>query len=647
MRKAYVPEEICSLVASYYSNVSIRFTTRQFTTAFQQVEKGIITGCTLSVALFALAMCMLVLSVRKTTKGPVSVSGQQQENSRLFMDDINTSTIKVLQSNYLLKDLGAALDWGRMSVKPEKCRSLILLKGVISKRTLQINNNPMTRLQDKPIKYLGKQYNATLTDQQQIEKTIQDTRNSLKTIDKDRLPGRYKAWILQHMLLHQTMWPLLIYAFPASKVEEIQRMFTRYIKKWLGFPRSMSVDVLYSKSCKLQLPFSDIAEEAKVAKVRTQVTFEQSEDKCVSNAGISLEAGKKWRIATELDQAKSRLRMQDIAGTANRGREGLGLRHIPIYSGSKGKERRNLITGKTREKIEEERQVRITNLRQQGAITKWEVEARRISAQQLLRSSENALRFLVRAVYDLLPTPANKNKWFNTEDNRCKVCGGDGTLAHVLSGCKVALAQGRYRWRHNKVLAALADEIEKKRLDSNAKKPMPTRTHIQFVKAGQKRRGEPKTLQHTSYLDQAQDWQMKVDLDKQLKIPPDIVSTSLRPDMIIFSREAKQLGVIELTVPIEERVTVSNELKRSKYQCLKENTKWNVRIWAVEVGCRGFLSSSMSTLFKQLGIRGKDRQRGFKKVCSAAEEASSVLWKMSHVERWGAKNQQSAQSSTK
>ena len=56
--RAHVPEPVRKLVQSYYSDVSIRFTTKQFTTAFQQVMKGIITGCTFSVILFALPMTL-------------------------------------------------------------------------------------------------------------------------------------------------------------------------------------------------------------------------------------------------------------------------------------------------------------------------------------------------------------------------------------------------------------------------------------------------------------------------------------------------------------------------------------------------------------------------------------------------------------
>ena len=68
LRRAHVPEEFCQLVESYYANMNIRFTTKQFTTEWQRVEKGILTGCTLSVILFALTMTMLVMSVRDQTK---------------------------------------------------------------------------------------------------------------------------------------------------------------------------------------------------------------------------------------------------------------------------------------------------------------------------------------------------------------------------------------------------------------------------------------------------------------------------------------------------------------------------------------------------------------------------------------------------
>jgi len=73
------------------------------------------------------------------------------------------------------------------------------------------------------------------------------------------------------------------------------------------------------------------------------------------------------------------------------------------------------------------------------------------------------MSFLLRSGYDTLPSPANLHTWGLREHTSCHLCGGRGTTAHILSGCKTALQQGRYRWRHDQVLAVLADSLEKER----------------------------------------------------------------------------------------------------------------------------------------------------------------------------------------
>ena len=48
-------------------------------------------------------------------------------------------------------------------------------------------------------------------------------------------------------------------------------------------------------------------------------------------------------------------------------------------------------------------------------------------------------------------------------------------------------------------------------------------------------------------LQPASDWTLQADLDKKLQFP-DIVQTSLRPDIVIQSTAIKQLVIVELTV---------------------------------------------------------------------------------------------------
>ena len=41
LKSAHVPDQMCKLVESYYADVKIRFSTKDFTTDWQQVEKGL------------------------------------------------------------------------------------------------------------------------------------------------------------------------------------------------------------------------------------------------------------------------------------------------------------------------------------------------------------------------------------------------------------------------------------------------------------------------------------------------------------------------------------------------------------------------------------------------------------------------------
>ena len=95
-------------------------------------------------------------------------------------------------------------------------------------------------------------------------------------------------------------------------------------------------------------------------------------------------------------------------------------------------------------------------------------------------------------------------------------------MADILSGCKTALQQGRYRWRHDKVLQTLADILEterrKKRPDLRHEKPA-----IQFVKAGEK--AQTTASSQGGLLSGASTWEMRVDLNKRL-VFPEVVHTS-------------------------------------------------------------------------------------------------------------------------
>ena len=547
-------------------------------------------------------------------------------------------TETVPQHRYLLSDIERKLKWADLSARAKKCRSLVIIKGQVKRRLLKIGGDAITPIQELPIKHLGKQYNETLNEREQIEFTSKQALKDLKKIDSCRITGRYKAWILQHMLMPKLMWPLSIYNVPLTTVEWLQQKITSYLKKWLKLPKSLSNHCFYSKTTKLRLPYSSLIEDFKAAKARNLVTFQESRDECIKNAGIVVDAGTKANTPAEVKEAKSRLRVQELVGVPNKGKEGLGMRKRQYYSSSSTKQKRDMIVKTVREKEEECRVVKMTNFPNQGANLRWEVPQRQVKHNDIIKASDERLKFLIKSVYDLLPTPANKNRWFNTEE-KCLLCGLDGTLAHILSGCKVALCQGRYKWRHDRVLKEIAGAVQAK-VTENANKAENRRTRIQFVKEGQQSNQVNHEEEHFNHLSDAKDWKVTVDVGTSLKIPTEICITNLRPDMIIVSRKTKQIGIVELTVPNEDRIEVSGELKRSKYEQIAQEGRlngWRVKIWAVEVGCRGFPAVSMSAFLKDIGYRGASKKKVIENLSKVTEEASLSLWKASHYKEWGGK----------
>ena len=462
---------------------------------------------------------------------------------------------------------------------------------------------------------------------------MNDLKRSLKKIEKCKVPGSYKAWMLQHMLLPRLLWPLTIYNTPSSKVESMQRLITAKLKKWLGIPKSLSVDCLYTRSGKLQLPYTELTEEHAAAKARLFTTLRDSDDPGVKRAEVKVDGGRKANTKTSVEDAELKLRMQEITGTPNRGKEGLGMTPRKHFSKATKGERRTMIVDTVRAAEEDKRVVKMTGLAKQGAQMRWEVPERKISHKEMVNMPESRFAFLMKAVYDLLPTPHNKHVWFGEEEG-CELCGERGTLQHILSGCRVALCQGRYKWRHDQVLRELAQCVDERRMENN-RSPREEKGGITFVKEGYKKpRQETKVIPPRCYLDGAEDWKLQVDLDGKLKVPEEVAETNLRPDMIITSKKLRRMGVIELTVPSEERIEVSSEMKKTKYAAIQREGKargWGVTVWAVEVGCRGFPASSMAFLLKDLGIGGGERRKRLRRIGEAAEKASKSICNWSRM----------------
>ena len=203
------------------------------------------------------------------------------------------------------------------------------------------------------------------------------------------------------------------------------------------------------------------------------------------------------------------------------------------------------------------------------------------------------------------------------------------SLKHILVGCKTSLTQGRYTWRHNQVLKCLAAALESRRTSVNALAPSPQWQPTTFVREGEGRVSPTAFRPDTGQLSGARDWKLQADLGQRLCFPAEILSTNLRPDLVLWSTSLKLVYIIELTVPWESAVEEAFERKKLRYAELAAEVQqqgWKARVRPVEVGCRGFVATSTSRLLRELGVRGKAHREAVKDCSIAAEKGSQWLW---------------------
>ena len=261
----------------------------------------------------------------------------------------------------------------------------------------------------------------------------------------------------------------------------------------------------------------------------------------------------------------------------------------------------------------------------------WEgLERRKLTWTQLWDMEASNISFIIRATYDVLPTPKNLQVWYG-EDPTCALCPTPATVKHILAACNTSLTQGRYTWRHNQVLKSLAAAIESKR-NTNNSLPLRTTNSITtpiFIREGQRKPNHPSTKSETGQLAMARDWKMLVDIGQQLIFPPEIAATTLRPDLVLWSPSLRSVNIIELTVPWESLTEEAYEPKKLRYTELAADAQqrgWKAKVYPVEVGCRGFVAYSTIRLLKDLGIHGQALRQATRSVSEAAERSSQWIW---------------------
>lgn len=118
-------------------------------------------------------------------------------------------------------------------------------------------------------------------------------------------------------------------------------------------------------------------------------------------------------------------------GQEQQERGGFGLEiPKPTWQKVTPAEHRQLVIEEGRHQEEAARTAKAVSQAKQGCWTRCEcIENRNITWKDLWNKEANMISFLIRATYDVLPSPANLNLWLG-EDAVCPLCSVPANLKH-------------------------------------------------------------------------------------------------------------------------------------------------------------------------------------------------------------------------
>ena len=204
---------------------------------------------------------------------------------------------------------------------------------------------------------------------------------------------------------------------------------------------------------------------------------------------------------------------------------------------------------------------------------------------------QGVLRFAINAGINTLPSLDNLKRWGKRVSDRCSFCGNTQTLAHILSNCSVALDQGRFTWRHDSVLSSIINLVR------------------------------PHLMQGMILFSDMPGYQAP----HGGTIPPHIITTNLKPDIVIIDEDSRRVIIFELTCPWDTNIDRSHTFKEEKYAPLIADLSrsFTVFSYSVEISARGQVTKANRARLKCFTYRScTDARVIFKSIVKTCSKAA-------------------------
>ena len=115
-----------------------------------------------------------------------------------------------------------------------------------------------------------------------------------------------------------------IYEVSLSRMKKMESLISKFLKKWLGVPKSLTNVAFYRSSTKLKLLTKSLVEEFNLGKARLFQMLRDSVVPLVKSAQPAIITGRKWNVKHAVETAESSLKMKEVIGSVATGRAGFG-----------------------------------------------------------------------------------------------------------------------------------------------------------------------------------------------------------------------------------------------------------------------------------------------------------------------------------
>lgn len=676
----HVPADIQKLVFDYYEKLMAKVVTQEWSTGFFLFDIGLFQGCVLSTILFNCVFQLLLDFLRPYqslgySHKVVDVTSLQ----KAYADDLSLITTNSQDNQLVCDETNKWLHWTvTMAAKPKKCVSLgfrqfdprseassftpySATKYTAFDPQLTIDGHPIRFIaklnpqdfEDTHFKFLGRWFEVLLRNDRIEDRTRQLFSDDMEAVRKSKVNGLMKLWLYQFYILAHLSWPFMVQDFSRSFAVSLEKSTRVQLKKWAGIYKSADVGLLFRSRKAFGLGLTSITSHFETMQIIKWSLAKHSVDADIralyahreaKNAGLKTV----WRATNLLRSLEQEVHLRQLFPTQD-GRQGLGKGNFnsqPTIA-----ERRKLAVTALRDRSDQRSLAHTVTLAMQSVWLSWKENTNPfdLSWRNLIWGpGPHVIKFVLNASINCLRTPDMLKLWGYTQTAFCPLCGHPQcTTHHVLVNCNTALVEGRYTWRHDSGLytaqPVLQDLVSEANLRPRKPQSVPhiSRSFIQF--------GSPDFTRAPSrsatLLDGANDWKLLLDFTANpIVFPPEVYSTTERPDIIIWSIQLRKIIMIELTCPAEEGMEAASLRKRGRYEGLVQNIRsqntrspWTPILMTIELGARGYVAHSTRNCFRRLGLSGSKTSRLCKALSQVMARCSLTIYLAQKSKHWDKK----------